>query len=342
MVKVLVVDDSSFMRKSLTHILEADRSIEVVDTAADGEDAMRKVKQHSPDVVLLDIEMPVMDGLSALAHIMAECPTPVLMLSALNKRDAAIAIKSLEHGAVDFIPKPSGVISYDIEELSSEIIDKVKLAAGVNVHKLALDLPKESYRRPWPKPVTRKNIVVIGASTGGPKAVINVLSRLPRDISTAILVVQHMSPEFVPSFVDRLQWGCSLNISTARKGRVISSGQALVAPGGYHTAIVQNGDTRKIRLSRKASPYTAMPSVDYAMESAARAYGQSTLGVLLTGLGSDGARGLKAIKDAGGNTIAEDQSTCIVFGMPRAAIELGCVDEIVPLPQIAQTILKMI
>ena len=330
------------MRKSLTHILEWDRSIEVVDTAADGEDAMRKLKLHSPDVVLLDIEMPVMDGLAALAHIMAEHPTPVLMLSALNKRDAAIAIKSLEHGAVDFIPKPSGVISYDIEEVSNEIIAKVKLAAGVNVRKLALHLPEESYQRPWPKPLTRKDIVVIGASTGGPRAVINILSHLPRDISAAILVVQHMSPEFVPSFVDRLQWGCSLKISTAQKGRVISLGQALVAPGGYHTTIVQNGDSRKIRLSRKVSPHTAMPSVDYAMESAAKAYGQGTLGVLLTGLGSDGAKGLEAIKDAGGNTIAEDQSTCVVFGMPKAAIELGCVDEIVPLPQIAQTILRMI
>jgi len=342
LVKVLVVDDSSFMRKSLTHILEADRSIEVVDTAADGEDAVRKVKRHSPDVVLLDIEMPVMDGLSALAHIMAECPTPVLMLSALNKRDAAIAIKSLEHGAVDFIPKPSGVISYDIEELSNEIIGKVKLAADVNVHKLALHLPQESYQRPRPKSVTRKDIVVIGASTGGPKAVVNILSHLPRDISAAILVVQHMSPEFVPSFVDRLQWGCSLNISTARKGRAIGSGQALVAPGGYHTMIVQNGDTRKIRLSTKASPNTAMPSIDHAMESVAKVYGHSTLGVLLTGLGNDGARGLEAIKGAGGNTIVEDQSTCVVFGMPKAAIELGCVDEIVPLPQIAQTILRMI
>ena len=342
LVKVLVVDDSSFMRKVLTQILEADSSIEVVATAADGKDAIQKIKRHSPDVVLLDIEMPVMDGLSSLAHIMADCPTPVLMLSALNKRDSAIAIKSLEYGAVDFIPKPSGVISYGIEELSNEIIGKVKLAADVNVHTLALHLPEESYQRPWPKAVTRKNIVVIGASTGGPKAIVNVLSHLPRDISTAILVVQHMSRDFMPSFVDRLIWICSLNISTARKGEAISSGQALVAPGGYHTTIVQNSDARKIRLSKKVLPYTAMPSIDYAMESAAKAYGKSTLGVLLTGIGSDGARGLKAIKDAGGNTIAEDQSTCVVFGMPKAAIELGCVDEIVPLPQIAPTILRML
>ena len=342
MIKVLIVDDSSFMRKSLTHILESDRSIEVVATAADGKDAVRKVRQLHPDVVLLDIEMPVMDGLTALAYIMAECPTPVLMLSALNKRDASIAIKSLEHGAVDFIPKPSGVISYDIEELGNEIIAKVKVATDVNVGKLALSLPRESYQRPRSKLVTRKEIVVIGASTGGPRAVAEVLASLPRYTQTAILVVQHMSPEFVPSFVERLQWGCSLEISAARKGEVISSGQALIAPGGYHTTIVQNGDARKIRLSRKAPPHTAIPSIDYAMESAAKAYGQRTLGVLLTGLGSDGAKGLKAIKDAGGNTIAEDQSTCLVFGMPKAAIELGCVDEVVPLPHIGQTILKML
>ena len=341
-VRVLIVDDSSFMRKSLTHILESDGAIEVIGTAVDGEDAVRSVKQLHPDVVLLDIEMPVMDGLAALAHIMAECPTPVLMLSALNKRDAAIAIKSLYHGAVDFIAKPSGVISYDIDRLSNEIIAKVKAAAGANVRQLALRLPKESYQRRWPKPGTRKEMVVIGASTGGPRAVATVLSGLPRDISPAIIVVQHMSPEFVPSFVERLRWGCSLDISTARKGEVIDSGQVLVAPGGCHVGVTRDGDARRIRLSRKASAYAVFPSIDYAMDSAARAYGAGVLGVLLTGIGSDGARGMKAIKEAGGSTIAEGESSCVVFGMPRAAIELGCVDEIMPLSQIAQAILRMI
>jgi len=342
MIRVLVVDDSSFMRKSLAHILESESSLEVVGTAADGEEAFRKVKQLHPDVVLLDIEMPVLDGLAALAHIMAECPTPVLMLSALNKADAAIAIKSLEHGAVDFIPKPSGVISYDIDKLSHEIIAKVKTAAGVNVRKLDFRLPKESYLRPWPKLVAGKKIVVIGASTGGPRAVSTVLSGLPRDISTPIIVAQHMSPEFVPSFVERLQWGGSLEISTARKGEIVRSGRVLVAPGGCHTTVVQNGDAKKICLSRKASPQDVFPSIDYAMESAAEAYAGGVLGVLLTGLGNDGARGMKAIKDAGGSTIVEDQSTCVVFGMPKAAIEMGCVDQVVPLGRIAPAILTMI
>jgi len=341
LVRALVVDDSSFMRKSLTHILESDRSIEVVGVAANGLEAIRKVKQLRPDVVLLDIEMPVMDGLAALSHIMAERPTPVLMLSALDKREATIAIKSLEHGAVDFLPKPSGVISYDIDKLSDEIIAKVKTAAGVNVRNIALRLPEETFQRQWPKPVTRKSFIVIGASTGGPGAIATVLSHLPRDIPSAIVIVQHMSPEFVPSFVERLQWGCSLDISTARRGAVLSAGRVLVAPGGYHIAISQNGRVNKIRLSRKPLPHAVIPSIDYTMESAARAYGKSALGVLLTGIGSDGARGLKAIKEAGGSTIAEDQSTCVVFGMPKAAIELGCVDEVVPLPQIAQAILRM-
>ena len=342
MIKALIVDDSSFMRKSLTHILTSEHSIDVVGTAANGEEAIRKVRELKPDVVLLDIEMPVMDGLTALAHIMAECPTPVLMLSALNKRDVAVAIKSCEYGAVDFIPKPSGFISYDIEKLSQEIVTKVKAASGVNAHKMSLHLPEESYRKQPQKPLTRKKLVVIGASTGGPRAVAQVLSGLPRDIPAAVIVAQHMSPEFVPSFVDRLQWGCSVKIATAKRGEAIIPGRVLIAPGSYQTMITANGRAQKIRLSRRTSPQDIFPSIDSTMESAARAYGDGTLGVLLTGLGSDGARGLKAIKEAGGSTIAEAESSCIVFGMPKAAIEMGCVDEVVPLPQIAQTILRII
>ena len=182
----------------------------------------------------------------------------------------------------------------------------------------------------------------MGASTGGPRAVAQVLSGLPRDISMAILVVQHMTAEFVPSFVERLQWGSSLKISLAAEGEPVNSGQVLVAPGGGHTMIVQDGDTKRIQLSSKASPHDVVPCIDRAMRSAAKACGEATLGVLLTGMGSDGAKGMEAIKAAGGSTIAEDPSTCIVFGMPKTAIELGCVDRVVPLPLIAHSILSMI
>jgi len=314
-VKVLIVDDSSFMRKALAHIMASEQSIEVIGTAADGQEAIQKVNQLHPDVVLLDIEMPVMDGLTALVHIMAECPTPILMLSALNKRDAAIAIKSLEYGAVDFIAKPSGVISYDIDKLSNEIVAKVKAAASVNVRKMRLPLPAERYQPQKRGIAIRKKIVVIGASTGGPRAVARVLSSFPHDISTAIIVVQHMSPEFMSPFVDRLKGDCPLRISIAKREGIIEPGRVLIAPGGYHTMIMANGSVNKIRLSRKKSAQDIYPSIDYAMESAAKVYGDGTLGVLLTGLGSDGARGLKAIKEAGGSTIAEDESTCVVFGI---------------------------
>jgi two-component system chemotaxis response regulator CheB len=341
-IKVLIVDDSSFMRKALAQILASSSKIEVIDTAADGQEAVNKVAQLHPDVILLDIEMPVMDGLSALTHIMARHPTPILMLSALNKRDATIAIKSLEYGAVDFIPKPSGVISYDIEKLGNEIIAKVEASANINVHKIKPPIRTEMYQPEGRRPATRKKLVIIGASTGGPKAMAQILSGLPRDIPAAIIAVQHMSPEFIPPFVDRLSFECPLRISIAQKGERIQPGQVLVAPGGYHTIIVPNGSGNKIRLSRRASPQSIFPSIDYTMESAARSYGENTLGVLLTGLGSDGVRGLKAIKEAGGSTMAQDESTCVVFGIPRAAIEADCVEEIVPLPQIARSILRMI
>ncbi len=339
-IRVLVADDSCFMRKSLTYILESDASIKVVGDAGDGIEAIAKVREFRPDVVLLDIEMPRMDGLSALMRIMNECPTPVLVLSGLDKKDPTIAIKALEYGAVDFIAKPSGVISYDINKISGEIIAKVKTAAGVNVQKLRLIRPPVSYRKQETQRA-QKGIVVIGASTGGPRAIVTVLSGLLRDTPAAILVVQHIVPEFVPSLVDRLRWGCSMEVAIAQEGEVLYPNRILVA-SGYPTSVVKEGDQKKVNLTGAASPDYNSYAINHAMQSVAEAYGGCALGVLLTGMGSDGATGMKAIKDAGGGTIAEDQSTCIVYGMPRAAIELGCVDRVVPLPEIAQAIMEMI
>lgn len=338
MTRVLIADDSSFMRKSLTFILRSDPSIEVVGAAPDGVEALRQTKELRPDVVLMDIEMPRMDGLTALDRIMAECPTPVVMLSGL---DPSITVRSLEHGAVDFLAKPSGVISYDIEKIGGEIIAKVKIAAEVDVQKLKLRFPPETCP-PRPRGATARKVVVIGASTGGPRAILAVLSRLPHDIPTAILVVQHMGAAFLPSFAERLRANCPLDVSLAQDGATICSGQVRVAPCGFRTSIAPEAETRKIRLTPEAPRGFASPSIDHAMESAALAYGKDAVGVLLTGMGNDGAQGMKSIKDAGGGTIAEDQSTCVVFGMPKAAIELGCVDRVVPLPQVAPAILMMV
>jgi len=346
MIHVLIVDDSSFMRKSLTHILHSDKFIKVVGTAADGEEGLRKVKQLRPDVILLDIGMPVMDGFATLEQILRECPTPVLMVSGLNEKDPTLAMKSLQCGAVDFIPKPSGVISYDIDKLSNKIITKVKVAASSRVSKSEIRPPKTELNSGMSVQggglVARKKMVVIGASTGGSHAVTEVLSDLPKDISVAVIVVQHLDPEFVPLFVDRLRWRCALEVSVPQRDEVIRPGRVFVAPGRCPLIITPDGAVNKIRFGYEAPPGNVFPSIDDTMESVARAYGEGALGVLLTGMGSDGARGLKAIKEAGGGTIVEDPSTCAVFGMPKAAIALGCVDEIVPLPQIAKAILRKI
>jgi len=336
-IRVLVVDDSSFMRKSITYILESDESIEVVDTAVNGKEGLKKIKHLKPDVVLLDIEMPIMDGFTTLANIMKKFPTPVLMLSGVGKNDAKIAIKSLEYGAVDFLLKPSGVISYDIDKLRDELVTKVKVAAGVNISNISYSLPKKSGQY---QSITKKEIVLIGASTGGPRAISEILSGFPSNISAAVIIIQHMSQEFVPYFVEELLKNCSLNISIAQEKEIIKPGQVLVAPGNYNIKVVKNGKSKKIRLSYDILPDVCVPSIDYAMETASEVYGEKAVGVILTGLGSDGANGLKAIKMAGGITIVEDKSTCLVFGMPRAAIELGYIDKIVPLFNIAQTILN--
>jgi two-component system, chemotaxis family, protein-glutamate methylesterase/glutaminase len=342
MKRVLVVDDSSFMRKSLTYLLESDEAIKVVGTAADGAEAVRKVGQLRPDVVVLDLEMSVMNGLAALTRIMTEHPTPVLVLTGLNRLDATIAIKCLEQGAVDVIPKPSGVISYDIDRLRPEIIAKVKVAAGVNARNLGPQVLRGSCRLPpAAKAMTGDKMVVIGASTGGPGAVASVLLALPPAFAAAVLIVQHMSPVFVPYFAESLKEECLCDVAVAREDEAFTRGCVVVSPGGCHTLVACARGARRVRLSTKPSPHAVFPSVDYAMASAAETYGASAVGILLTGTGSDGAQGMKAIKAAGGRTIAEDPATCLAPGMPQAAINLGCVDQVLPLSLVARAVAEM-
>lgn len=333
-VSVLVVDDSAFMRKMISDVLNSDPEIRVVGTARDGQDAIEKVGKLQPDAITLDIEMPRVDGLTALAYIMNKHPTPVVMLSALTKKGAEETIKALEYGAVDFITKPSGNVSLDIEILRSEIIDKVKLAALAKVKKI-----KAAARKVVSEEVKfadRRRVVVIGASTGGPQALIEVLQKLPGKIPACLLIVQHMPKGFTKSFAERLDSLSDLEVKEAEDGDLLRSNTALVAPGDYHMVI----ENSAVKLNQRDKIHGVRPAVDVTMKSAAEAFEADAVGVLLTGMGSDGALGMRAIKERGGATIAQDESTSIIFGMPKAALELGCVDKVVPISQIPLEILR--
>ncbi len=333
-IRVLVVDDSAVMRKLLSDILEGAPEIKVVGTARNGTDALDKVHTLRPDVVTMDIEMPKMDGLTALQHILAEHPLPVIMVSAMDKRQADITMKALDLGAVDFISKTSGTLSLDVEKTSSTLISKVRMAAKVKVPK-----KKEIRVAPisFPKFRPRKGdwLVTIGASTGGPKAIPEVLSRLPRDLPAAILIVQHMPEGFTKSFAERLNWYTSLEVREAKNGDELQPGIALVAPGDMHMEV----DGKKAILTKDPPVNNVRPSADVLMKAAARSYGSKCIGVLLTGMGQDGAEGMRDIKIHGGKTIAQNKESCVVFGMPKAAIDLRIVDSIASLSLIAKKII---
>ncbi len=334
-IRVLVVDDSAFMRKMITQILNSDPEIEVIATARDGEDAIKKVEKLRPDVVTLDVEMPRVDGLTALAYIMNKSPLPVVMLSALTGEGTKATVKALSYGAVDYIQKPSGTISLDIEKIRDEIIRKVKLAANARVRKLKLENRK-------PKKIDfhsfTKKLVVIGASTGGPQALVEIISHLPKNIPASILVVQHMPKQFTRSFAERLDSLSEIEVEEAEEGDRIIEGKALLAPGDYHMLV----NNSKITLDDGPKINSVRPAVDPTMISAAEAYGENVIGVILTGMGNDGAYGIKVIKEKGGTTIAQDESTSVVFGMPKAAIATGCVDKVLPLHEISKEIIALL
>lgn len=343
-IRVLVVDDYSFMRSALMHILKRDPVLEVVGTAADGEQAVREVERLRPDVVLMDVQMPKMDGLQALAQIMAKRPTPTLIISGLDRRDGNLAVQALLHGAVDFVAKPSGVVSYDIERVAAELIGKIKLAAGANVRAFELRsaVEKSYLLEKRPPVVVGTRLVVMGASTGGPHAISEILRALPSDFGAAVIVAQHMSREMVPFFATSLRAQSRLGVRVATERSALCQGIVLIAPGDCDIQVFAAGKSGHEIALKKQSGGKVHTSIDQVMQSAATAYGPAALGVLLTGVGADGAQGMRAIKQAGGATIAEDASSCVVYGMPRAAIELGVVDAVIPLPQIAAEIIKRV
>ncbi len=357
-VRVLVVDDSPFMRYTIAKHLAAVPGIVVVGSAQDGLDALAKIPALNPDVVTLDVEMPRMDGLAALEHIMQDCPTPVVMLSSLTQRGTRTTIQALMKGAVDFVAKPT--TSTDMRAVVDDLSLKIKTAAGSLPNGVLPETGKAKETRktgvpristvpksPPPKKAKVglrpfKNgdpVVVIGASTGGPRALQQVLSELPADLAAAVAVVQHMPPGFTRSLANRLNEISGLTVQEAAEGDRLALGMVLLAPGDFHLRFQQG---KRVGLDQGPRRNHVRPAVDVAMESAVELYQSSVIGVVLTGMGSDGAEGAGSIKTAGGKVIAEHESTSVVYGMPRSVVEANLADCVVPLPDVASAIVEMV
>jgi two-component system chemotaxis response regulator CheB len=352
-IKVLIVDDSALMRKVLKEIVLTDGGLDVVGTARDGWDAVEKTRDLKPDVITMDINMPVMDGLTSMQHIMNDYPEmPVLIISSLTNEGAVTTFEALELGAFDYVAKPSGTVSADIYVVGKEIIAKIKAAHQSANKKALLDRRKRRNRlsaqgkaatapikkREGLKSAGLSKVVVIGISTGGPGTLLDILPMLPRELKAALIVVQHMPPSFTASFAKRLDTACALPFKEAEAGDVLMDGRGYLAPGGYQLMVRREGGI--LRLSN--NPKTLfMPSVNVTMESVLEVYGgKNLIGVLMTGMGDDGADAMVKIRNDGGVTIAEAESTAIVFGMPREAIERGGAAIVAPSYRIPDEIIK--
>lgn len=338
-IRVLVVDDSATARTVIRQHLNADPDIEVIGTAADGLEALNQVKLLHPDVVTLDIMMPRMDGLIALRRIMSEAPTPVIMVSVLSREGGQITIKALELGAVDFVLKRLASGATPLGGMMEDLIEKVKAAATANITQQQPPAP----RPPRPAPAEpdagwRDRVVIIGSSTGGPQALRTLLLGLPADMPVPLLIVQHMPAWFTGSLAESLNSITPFRVLEARAGMEMQPGTVLVAPGDYHTLFNQSGT---IRLSKAAREGGLRPSINIALQSAAEVFGANTLGVILTGMGSDGTRGARLVKSAGGDIIAQDKASSVIYGMPRAVADSGLADKVLPLQSIAAEIVRL-
>jgi two-component system chemotaxis response regulator CheB len=337
--KVLIVDDSSLMRQLLTQILSSDPELEVIGTAGDPFVAREKIKSLHPDVLTLDIEMPRMDGLTFLEKLMRGHPMPVVMISSLTDRGAETTLRALSLGAVDYIAKPKLDVSNGTIEQASDIIAKVKAAAKVRVRGLdARETVPAALPAGYHITATHK-VVAIGASTGGTEALKDLLSALPPDFP-GLVMVQHMPEAFTRPFSERLNSLCRIHVQEAKDGDRILPGHALLAPGGHQMQVVRHGMEYAVKVYRGERVNRHLPSVDVLFSSCARQLGKNAIGVLLTGMGADGAKGMLEMKVAEAHTIAQDEATCVVFGMPREAIQLGAVDQVLPLGRIPNALLQ--
>lgn len=332
--RVLVVDDSAFMRRLITELVESRPEFIVVGTASDGSDALAKVRALNPDIVTLDIEMPGVDGLAALQRIMTEMPRPVVMLSAAGSETGnSMTIRALELGAVEFVRKPSGPVSIDLVTVRAELLRALAAASVVRVPNGAPVIPPQLAEIRKPRESRQASpanaVVVIAASTGGPKALSEVVAHLPETLCAAVLVVQHMPEDFLYSLARRLSQIGTMPVSVAQAGEPVISGRIYLAPGDRHMTVVFRGGFPVIETDDGPLVCGVRPSADPLFTSAAKAFGQNVVGVVLTGMGHDGAEGLRAIRAAGGGAIVQDQASSIIYGMPRSALAAAGADRVV-------------
>jgi len=349
-IKVLIADDSAFMRNALTNMLSSDPEIKVVGTARDGVEAVEKVALLKPDVVTMDVEMPKMDGIEALRLIMEKNPVPVIMVSSLTAEGAQVTLDALDYGAVDFIPKNLSELSINIVKIKEMLIDKVKhiTRSGV-VRKLKkVERTPDANRAPRIVPalstgVRRVNVVAIGTSTGGPRAVQEIIPHLPKDFPVPIIIAQHMPANFTGPFAERLNELSQITVKEAEEGEQLKAGVALVAPGRGHMRVNRlRGIETVVNITENKEEFIYRPSVDYLMQSMAEFYPGRALGVILTGMGNDGVKGMTSMKQTGSRIFAQNEETCVVYGMPRAVVEAGIADKVLPIEEMAGEIINAV
>lgn len=335
-IRVLTIDDSALMRQILARLLARDPDIEVVGAAPDPLIARQKIKDLNPDVITLDVEMPRMDGLTFLEQLMARHPMPVVMVSSLTEAGCETTLRALELGAVDFFTKPKLDIQAGVEEQAQVLIAKIKAAAAARISRPAGPRARPSSPAAASSAMikTTDTVIAIGASTGGTEAVKDILAALPPNMPP-VLVTQHMPERFTHSWAGRLNDLSRLSVKEAQDGDSVLPGHVLIAPGNYHMTLVRSGARYSVRITQDPPVNRHRPSVDMMFDSVARYAGANAIGVILTGMGADGANGLLTMRQAGAHTIAQDESTCVVFGMPKEAIRRGGVDRILPLQEIA-------
>jgi len=338
-IKVLIVDDSAIVRKIFSEELSKYPDIEVIGTAPDPFVARDKIVALNPDVITLDIEMPRMDGLTFLRKLMKYYPIPTIIVSSLTQRGGKLTLEAMEIGAVEVIGKPGG--SYSVGNMSSQLADKIRAAARARVFRQDPDVPVSGNVQMKALSETSHKVIAIGASTGGTEALKQVLTPLPAN-SPGIVMVQHMPANFTAAFADRLNSLCQLNVREAKDNDTVVPGLALLAPGNYHMILRRSGARYYVEVKTGPMVHHQRPAVDLLFKSTAQYAGGNAIGVILTGMGADGAEGLLEMKKAGARTIAQDEHSCVVFGMPKEAIKMGAADKVLPLDQIASEMMRMV